>query len=343
MNLCIAALLIGSMLPGQLNPTTSPLIRLEQAPPRGKLQAKLPAAATLGPVIPGLRQGAVPQGLAYWKRQNWLFISCYFENDRPSVITAVDVKTGNLARCVTLLDPTGKPHDGHVGGLAISDKYLWVGSGAVFRLPLDDLRAAEPVARLRLLDRFRAESTASFLGCHERQLWVGEFVLEDEIKGRPAHHLRDRNGADKYAWITGYKLNADDDLVIPPGEAEPIPSAVLSIRQKVQGMAVDDDRIVLSVSYGRDNNSTLAVYKNPLKTERAAPHRTVKVGQSTVPLWFLDGRNRIREADYAPMSEGIAFVNDRLAVITESGAAKYQKGGKAPIDNVIYLSRPDAR
>ncbi|HUQ68660.1 MAG TPA: hypothetical protein VM165_04000 [Planctomycetaceae bacterium] len=338
----LVILLLGTAWPSQAEPVPR-LIRLEQAPPRLKAQAKLPPVATLGPVIPGLRQGAVPQGLAYWKRQNWLFVSCYFDDDRPSVVTAMDVRTGQQVRCLTLLEPSGKPHRGHVGGLAISGKSLWVGSGVVYRLPLDELQKAEAVAAVRLRDPFRAESTAAFLGCHEQLLWVGEFVLDDEIKGRPAHHLRDRNGADKYAWITGYRLGADDDLVIPAGNTEPVPAAVLSIRQKAEGMAVDDEHIVLSISYGRDNKSTLAVYENPWKTERASPHRTVKVARSTVPLWFLDGQNRIKEVDYAPMSEGIALVNDRLAVMTESGAAKYQKGGKTPVDNIIYLRRPVAR
>ncbi|HUQ70521.1 MAG TPA: hypothetical protein VM165_13400, partial [Planctomycetaceae bacterium] len=97
---------------------------------------------------------------------------------------------------------------------------------------------------------------------------------------------------------------------------------MLRIRQKVQGMAVDDEHIVLSISYGRDNMSTLAVYENPWKIERASPHRTMKVGRSTVPLWFLDGQNRVKEVGYAPMSEGITLVNDRLAVITESGGGE---------------------
>jgi hypothetical protein len=336
MSAAFLALLLESLATTQRTADAPKLVRLEQAPSRIKNVDKLPAAAALGPVIPGLRQGAVPQGLAYWDKAGWLFISCYFENDRPSVVTAVDVNTGDVVRCITLLDPSGKPHDGHVGGLAVSDDYLWVGSGAVYRLPLKDLRQAEPVAAIRLQDRFRAESTASFLGCYDHQLWVGEFVLDDEIKGRPPHYQRDRNGADKYAWITGYSLDADDNL-------KPTPTAVLSIRQKVQGLAVSEDHIVLSISYGRDNKSTLAVYQNPWTAERATPHRTVRVDDATVPLWFLDGRNRIRDIEYPPMSEGIAFVKDRLAVITESGAAKYQKGGKAPLDNVIFLRRPPSR
>jgi hypothetical protein len=150
--------------------------------------------------------------------------------------------------------------------------------------------------------------------------------------------LKDRKGTDKYAWASGYDLDANDNLV---GGRDAVPAAVLSIRQKVQGMAFLGKQVILSVSYGRPNNSILAVYANPLLREK--PHRTVKVGGKTVPLWFLDGKNRVRQVDYPPMSEGIVAVGKRLGVICESGAEKYQKGGRGPLDSVIFLKLPASK
>jgi len=56
-----------------------------------------------------------------------------------------------------------------------------------------------------------------------------------------------------------------------------------------------------------------------------------------IPLRYLDGKNHIHTVEFPPMSEGIAYINDKLAILTESVAKKYQKGGKGPIDNIIYM------
>jgi hypothetical protein len=337
---CRPAILLVSMFVVRADAALPALVRLEQAPPRNHAKLKLPKSHIVGPALPGLRQGAVPQGLAYWEKSNWLLISCYFEDGRPSAVVAIDNKTGKLVRCLTLVEPDGKGHNGHVGGLAVSEKYLWVGSGLVYRVPLDDLAAAQPVDHLQLREPFRAESTASYITYHNKRLWVGEFVLEDEVKPRHPHHLKDRNGTGKYAWVAGYDLNANDDLMPAGGGRREVPSAIFSVRQKVQGIAFLDGRIILSVSYGRQNDSTLAVYKNPLVGDRDKPHHSVSVGGHTVPVWFLDGKNRVREIDYPPMSEGIAAVGKQLGVVCESGAKKYQKGGREPLDNIVFLAAP---
>lgn len=35
------------------------------------------------------------------------------------------------------------------------------------------------------------------------------------------------------------------------------------------------------------------------------------------------------------MSEGVVTIEDHIAIICESGAEKYQKGGKGPLDFII--------
>ena len=40
------------------------------------------------------------------------------------------------------------------------------------------------------------------------------------------------------------------------------------------------------------------------------------------------------------MCEGIAMCGKRLGVICEPGAEKYQKGGKRPLDRVVFLEVP---
>jgi hypothetical protein len=37
------------------------------------------------------------------------------------------------------------------------------------------------------------------------------------------------------------------------------------------------------------------------------------------------------------MSEGITMIDDRLAVLSESGAEKYQQGGLGPLDHIVLI------
>ena len=95
------------------------------------------------------------------------------------------------------------------------------------------------------------------------------------------------------------------------------------------------DRVYLSISYGRANRSLIVVYRNPIGEDA---HKLVALRSGDkVPLWFLDGRNYIGEIDFPPMSEGIVMIGEQLAVLSESGAKKYQSGGKGPLDRIVFL------
>ena len=100
-------------------------------------------------------------------------------------------------------------------------------------------------------------------------------------------------------------------------------------------MHVTDGRVFLSLSYGRRNRSTIVIYRNPL---REAAHSKVTLSDgTTVPLWYLDGENYLTEIDFPPMAEGITMIGNRLAVLSESGAAKFQPRGKGPLDFILLL------
>jgi hypothetical protein len=324
-------------------------VELSQGVVRLHPDLTLPKDHAVGPTIPGLAQGAIPQGLAYWKKQNWFLISHYFEDKAdPSVVTAVDARTGSLVRCLTLVEAGNKAHKGHVGGLAVSDKYLWVGSGPVlYRVPLAAIVAARPLDHLQLQPLFEPECTASNVAYHDKRVWVGEFVLRERGRmGDPAHEQTDRKSTKKYAWVAGYALDGNENVIGAAGGKAPPPAAVLSVRQKVQGMAFLGDHIFLSMSFDRKDDSTLAVYKNPLPGELSSPHRMVKpkAGGKEVPLWFLDGLNRVGDdLDLPPMCEGITAYGDSLALVFESGAEKYQEGGRGPIDTVVFLKPPGGK
>ena len=257
--------------------------------------------------------------------KNAILISHYFEN-AASCVSVVNMTTGQLVSCVTLQDHVGQPHHGHVGGLAVLGDSLFVASDQrVFRYKLADFFMRNSESALAASASQQSETKASFCTATTKRLFVGEFAYGTKYPTESSHHLKDRAGVRKYAWVCGYDRN--DRLGMP--------TCVLSVRQKVQGMCVSGDRVYLSVSYGRANRSRIVVYRNPIGDEA---HKTVPLSNgTTVPLWFLDGKNYIGEIDCPPMSEGIVMIGDQLAVLYESGANRFQLGGKGPVDRLMLL------
>lgn len=300
--------------------------KLTQATPRSSGKLKLASVKSFpGPVIPGRRQNAIPQGIAFEKRSKRIFISHYFEK-APSRLSVLDGKTGRLVSDVVLREPSGEPHQGHVGGIAVLDDLLLVASdGHVLQYSLTPFIKGKPPTDLAATGTRKCETSASFCAATDNLFLVGEFAYGNDYPTHSSHHLKDRKGVRKYAWVCGY------DSRPPLGD----PTCVLSVRQRVQGMCIFEDRVFLSVSYGRRNRSSIVVYKNPIGEPA---HRTVRMQQGgTVPLWFLDGENYLGEIDFPPMSEGVVMIENKLAVLSESGAEKYQSGGKGPLDIVLYL------
>lgn len=337
MSLYLVCLLLGQAA-GEL---PKPIALVQTQPRRFEVKKAVPFVR-LGPVIPGLRQGAVPQGLAYLRSRDWLLISFYFDGGRPSVIAAVDVKTGKLTRSLTILEPDGRPHEGHVGGLATSGDHLWIGSDRVYRVPLKVVVAAREVDYLRCEDAFTLESRSSYLTFHRNTLWVGEFVNRSTPAAvRMMHRLTNRAGGQHSAWMCGYHLLPDSPLLGAGTDTRtmPAPDYVLSVRDEVQGVTFVNDLVILSCSYGRSNSSKLAVYRTPSFDRRGSADVIANArGGAQVPVWFLDAKNHVRDQNIAPMSEGIALCRNELGILFESGAEKYQKGGKAPLDFVIFLT-----
>lgn len=246
---------------------------ITQSVPRNLDQLKPPSVKfTQGPVIPGLRQKAVPQGITYANDLQKIIISHYFDN-APSCLTVLNRSTGKMRSCVKLKEESGKLHRGHVGGITVQKDSLFVASdGDVLQYQLSPLLSSNPPVSLPLIANRKCETEASFCTATNEMLFVGEFAYGKKYPTKASHHIKDRKGIQKYAWVCGY------DSTTPLGP----PKCVLSIRQRVQGMCVTHDRIYLSVSYGRRNRSKIVFYNNPI--EKVA-HAKVKIQNgNSVPL-----------------------------------------------------------
>jgi hypothetical protein len=60
---------------------------------------------------------------------------------------------------------------------------------------------------------------------------------------------------------------------------------------------------------------------------------------AAIPLWFLDGGNFVKSIGFPPMSQGLTDIDGKLAILSESGAIKYQKFGKGPVDHIILIDK----
>jgi hypothetical protein len=281
-----------------------------------------------GPVIPGLVEDLVPQGAAYWADQDLLILSHYRDDGRPSVLTLVHASSGRLVKTLHLHQEDGSLYTGHAGGLAVSRANLWIANAsAVFRIPLDDLLAAPDNGDIRFASRFQTETNASFASYADGILWVGEFYHPPTYQTKPSHQLTNEEGRTYSAWVAGYRLAAETDQ---PTTLD----YVLAITDRIQGMAVSPDSIVLSQSYGRTNNSTLFRYPKP--DLAGAPDQLVSVNGTAVPVWFLDSASQA--TTLPPLAEGIVSDGDRLFVLFESGANLYRETAVAPMDRLRVVS-----
>jgi hypothetical protein len=305
------------------------LPQLTQPTPR-KLATTLTPESTYesGAVIPGLPQGAIPQGLAFSKQHNAILISHYFDKSWASCVSLIDSRSGKLVNVRALKEEDDAMHFGHVGGIAVSSKYFWIASDEyLYQYSLIDLLDDESDLPLVALYKNRVETEASFCTYYNGTVFVGEFAHGRKYPTHASHHLKDRKGILQYAWVCGYET----------GSGFAVPTSILSIPQKVQGIHLTDEFIFLSISYGRMNRSTISVYRNPLSDP---PHKKVQLKENAaIPLWFLDGGNFVKSIGFPPMSQGLTDIDGKPAILSESGALKYQKFGKGPVDHIILIDK----
>jgi hypothetical protein len=179
-------------------------------------------------LIPGHDTRWTPQGLAYWPQQDALVISYYDgQHAKNSRLAVIDRASGKGRKIVEL------PGKGHVGGLGMSDGYLWAADGGrVTRFTEASLSSTPDGGRLKAAGSY-AVHASSYLTIVGRQLWLGEYK--------------------KDSGATAYRYTLDKNGV--PRDAH----KSMATPSQVQGMAIIADRVIWSRSTGRDNDSRLDV------------------------------------------------------------------------------------
>jgi hypothetical protein len=289
-----------------------------------------------GPIIPGIFQSAVPQGMAYLPERDLMLISNYMDDGRPSCIVALSMTTGDLQGVSWIEEPDGTPHMGHVGGLAVSRDHLWVASGpGVYFVDLDSLDGAET---LRMTGYVQTAVKGSFATCADNTLWVGEFTSRSgNYPTDRSHRFSGPSGELYHGWMAGFCLDPDTDLIPPDRILTGVayPNKIISIPHEVQGAVFSGDLLVLSQSYGRTNNSRVSIYANPLEDP---PVDQFDDGESAIPLWVVDATDLLELVIAPPMTEGVVEYDGRTAVLFESGSDKYRSSALNPLDRIQILT-----
>lgn len=257
-------------------------------------------------VVPGLSSDMVPQGMC--EVGNYILISAYDSTkSKNSCIHVIDKQTGKQVKTLYI-----KGSKTHVGGLTYDGNYVWLansGGKNVGRIKASNITGSNVKDGATISFEFFSTKdlkgnkiTASFATYYQNTLWVGQF----------------NETGDSYVY--GYSV----------GKSPLTVKYSVKIPKKIQGMAfLSDGRVVLSQSYGRNNDSKILVYNKPsYSSKNGVQHATLSNAAKTIKA--------------PPMTENIHVGSDGLVyVLFESGAKYYYKDannrGKAPVDRVLAL------
>ena len=294
-------------------------------------------------LVPALAGKMIPQGMDIWEERGWLLISGYFPSTDIldcSLLVAIDMNTGAYVGEYYLTNTDGTPHSSHAGGVAVTDKNIYIANGSrLYRIPLTEILKVGQCGRITIADEISVPARASFCNYSGGYLWVGDFQYGTSYTTDEYRHMTNREGKLYKAWSVGYELDENTENGIKAEamvkDSYATPDVVLSITERIQGMAMSENKIVLSQSYGRTNKSTLFIYDNPIEGK---PHSAVRLNGKMVPVYFLDGKLNCQKLQSPPMSEGLAYADGKLYILFESAADKYANGGgKDPTENVWVM------
>lgn len=324
-------------------------------------------------VVPGLstNESFVIQGIDYSETLNWTFVTGYISPAntiaKHSMVFVLDMSQkdsvsgnyGKLIKEIFLENESGAVYTGHAGGIAVSENNLWISnSKKLFYINLDTIVNTQSTSVMRFAGSVAVPVNSSYCTFADGILWVGEFELgsNSDYATDSTHH---NSSNDKLtAWTVGYILNesgaagydATTGLKLESGVATP--DYVLWHIEKIQGMTIAGNKVVLSQSYGRTNNSTIYIYNNEVYgSKEAKSDGTVTINGKAVPYWLLDSTTQTISAP--SMTEDIAVYYEKqssslntgkyyVMVASESASYKYNGADKTsmsknPTDLVWYL------
>lgn len=276
-------------------------------------------AAEKAYLVPGLDSDFIQQGYTFAIDEDVFLHSGYMLGGSASRIYIVDGKDTSSVRYVELKCADGSDYTGHVGGITSSNGFLWIADNSdrdyLWSVSLKGVLECANGGSICLTERYYVDCDASFCCADGEYVWVGEFNNDGKYTTSSEHNFAVANGETNRAIVIGYKI----DTSTATGISDAAPEKVLSVTNKVQGIAFAGESIVLSTSYG-PSTSHLLIYKNELGKKSDS---SVTIGDCEVPVWYLDADCLEKDISLQPMSEEITVRDGKIYVAFESASRKY--------------------
>ncbi len=284
-------------------------------------------------LIPGLKQVLTPQGIAICPTTGRTYISSYSVDGIPSVVTVTEAVTNELVAEYYLYNADGTPFTSHVGGVAVTETHMYLsdtadddGSYRIAAIPLEQL-PAEGAHDITVTETIVMAMSPSMMNYSGGYLWVGNFYHPNakyDLSPNMPYTTKADDGSEYGCYILGFDMSQGHDRLLS-GDPYPLPDVILSAPNRIQGITLaGNDKVVLSQSYGRANDSALLIYT--LNTGDK-PDLELTLNGQLIPAFLLDGNRLAQSINAIPMSEGLALTPEgKILVLYESGAIRYQDG-----------------
>ncbi len=276
-------------------------------------------------VIPGTNDGFVAQGIEYDSANKQYLVTGYMNDGTASPLYLVSAD-GTLKKTIRLSFSDGSDNDNHCGGIALAGNTVYIAGGKDGCIYLYDYTAiqnaadgttvkASPNTLSTAKDKESDYVGPSFVTVTGDYLIVGEFYRAGNYDTPESHKFVTASGETNRALGVAYRL----DTTAPLGVSE-TPVAAFSLPNQVQGMAVYENRIYLSTSWGMSDSHILTYDANKVQS---AKEGEIGLLGATLPLYVFSSTALVSDRAIPPMSEEMVVVSDRLHVMCESASNKY--------------------
>jgi len=279
-----------------------------------------------GAAIPGLAKGFTPQGVSFL--DDCILICGYCPGKEASRIYLVS--EDGTEREILLRRENGDVYTGHAGGLTASGEYIYVSNASkLFVLRTADVLSAQSGSYVRFIGYISVPCRASFCSSDGRYVYVGDYHA-DGYETDESHRISTDDG-EHGAMVYAYRLDNGSEYGL-----KTVPEMAFSVRDFVQGFAVNDGNAVLSCSHGFSSSE---LYSYAI----GAPDGDFVRDGMTLPLYILDSSKQNGRIRMPHMSEDVEIRDGKVLVGFESSARKMLSGFiPCSLRNVMIVSLPYA-
>lgn len=270
-------------------------------------------------LIPGIDEGIVPQGIFYEEETDLFYLSGYKRGGRPSLLSVVDRKSGQITAWADLLNEDGSLFTGHSGSVSVFGDYVYVASTydglTVFRR--EELLQCRERGQIRAVGTVSlkaggAPMRASFVAIHDGYIIVGEFQHDLFAPSPRSHNFTTPAGETTKALAACYRLDEKQPLGIDPKAA-----MFFTLPTMSQGICFDGETLFVC--------SSLAIPLSKIYIYDAS--EPAAIGEmDEAPVYALDSSVLKGSWSYPPMAEDLACADGKIYSISESASGSYLYG-----------------